>query len=376
MKTGKRVISTLCILLCLLFVLSGCNQAVKCSWELSNPGDSVSIHTVKQSMYLEGSYLDISKYAKGTEELSRPDAVQLSWSATPEEQIAVERYTVEIQDYYNEYIPLSFDTTETNIDVYNLCIGTVYLWRVTAHFVDGRQSVSSWSSFTTADVAPRNLYVDGITNVRDLGGWHTLDGGVVRQGLIFRCGRLNKSEQPNVEIEITEAGIDMMRNVLGIKTEIDLRMPNAHNTETGGITSSPLGEDINYVNCPLDWDKGNYLTDNLEAVKVFFELASDIDNYPFIFHCNIGTDRTGMFAFLINGLLGVSEEDLYRDYLFSNFGKINVARAPSNIQNNYLKTINKYSGDTLSERIENCLVELVGVPQEQIDAIREIMLDY
>lgn len=377
MKNSKRIFSLICIVLCALFVMCGCNsQTVACNWELANLGDDVSMHTPDQNSYLAGKYTDISKYANGTKELSRPEAVRLSWSAESEEQIAVEYYTVEIKDFGDKYMPLSVDTTETYLDIYNLYIGTQYMWRVTAHFADGRSSVSSWSGFVTEDVAPRNLYVEGITNVRDLGGWQTLDGGVVRQGMIYRCGRLNESERPDVVIEITEAGIDMMRNILGVKTEIDLRMPNAHNTETGGITSSPLGEDIKYINCPLDWDKGNYLTDNLEAVKVFFELASDIDNYPFIFHCNIGTDRTGMFAFLINGLLGVSEEDLYRDYLFSNFGKINVARSVGNIQNNYLKTINKYSGDTLSERIENCLVELVGVPQEQIDAIREIMLEY
>ena len=41
-----------------------------------------------------------------------------------------------------------------------------------------------------------------------------------------------------------------------------------------------------------------------------------------LLHCSIGTDRTGVICFLINALLGVSEEDLYKDYLFSMFGMI------------------------------------------------------
>ncbi|MCH5157144.1 MAG: tyrosine-protein phosphatase [Clostridiales bacterium] len=377
MLNSKRIISTLGIVLCILLVLCGCNpgKTVKCGWDMVDLGDDVDIHTLEQGSYLADDYAKIASYAKGTQELSRPQSVQLIWLAEPQEQVAVAYYIVEIEDVNGLYAPISIDTATTCIDVFNLCVGTKYVWRVTANFADGRKSSSMWSRFTTKDVAPRNIYVDGVTNVRDLGGWATPEGKV-RQGMMYRCGRLNKSETPDVIIEITQSGIDTMRNVLAIRTEIDLRTPNNHNTETGGITSSPLGEDVNYVNCPLEWDTGNYLTNNINSVREFFALAADINNYPLIFHCNIGTDRTGMFAFLINGLLGVAEEDLYRDYLFSNFGQINTARSLSNIKNNYLTTINKYQGATLSERIENCLIELVGVPQADIEAIKSIMLQY
>lgn len=376
MKNFKKLIATLCIALCALFALGACDTTVKCTWELANLGGEVDMHTSAQAAYLAGDYNKVSNYAKGVEELSRPLSVRLSWTATPEdEDKKIVGYNVDIHDFDDKYIEQSFFTMENYVDVYNLCVGTPYMWRVTAYFEDGTKSVSNWTTFETADVAIRNIYVDGITNVRDLGGWHTLDGNRVRQGMIYRCGRLNKSRQPQIDIEITEAGIAMMRDVLGIRSEIDLRTPDKNN-ETGGITSSPLGEDVNYYSCPLQWDQGNYLTYNIESVKYFFELASDINNYPLIFHCDIGTDRTGMFSFLINGLLGVAEEDLYRDYLFSNFGKINDSRSLSNIQNNYLKTINNCEGDTLSEKIENCLLTVAGVPQSQIDAIKEILLEY
>ena len=376
MKSGRKVMSTLCVVLCALLVICACSpQALACEWNLAEFSSDVVIHTDKQSMYLAGDYNAISSYAKGNEELSRPNAVHLSWSADFDgEKATIAHYEVELQDAYERYDTMYFSTTEPYLDVYNLYIGTPYVWRVTGVFSDGRTSSSIWSAFRTEDVAPRNLYVDGITNVRDLGGWHTADGRV-RQGMIYRCGRLNESGTSTVNVEITQAGIDVMRNVLGIKSEIDLRMKFAHNYETGGITSSPLGEDINYYNCELEWDKGNYLTDNIDSVRYFFALASDINNYPLIFHCNIGTDRTGLFAFLINGLLGVAEEDLYYDYLFSNFGKINNTRSLSNIKNNYLATIKSCSGNTLSEKIENCLLTVVGVPQTEIDTIKAILLE-
>ena len=49
-------------------------------------------------------------------------------------------------------------------------------------------------------------------------------------------------------------------------------------------------------------------------LKDAFAIFGNKDNYPIVMHCSIGTDRTGMLAFLINSLLGVSEEDLYKDY--------------------------------------------------------------
>lgn len=381
MQTNKKLTTVLSVLLCALLVLSACNPYVACSWTLSEFDDSVSLHTELQTEYLLGDYKNVTNFARGKEELSHPNAVSLSWAADYDKKAKLSHYVVEIEDAADLYDTIRISTTDTSVEVYNLCVGTAYLWRVTAHFSDGKTNSSDWSAFLTKDAPPRNLYVEGITNVRDLGGWLTAEGRV-RQGMIYRCGKLNESGtlQPDgtvaVNVEITAAGIEMMRNVLGVKSEIDLRMKEAHDCEVGGITSSPLGEDVNYYNCELEWDQGNYLTDNIESVKYFFELASDINNYPIIFHCNIGTDRTGLFAFLINGLLGVDEEDLYRDYLFSNFGDIDNTRTLSNIQNNYLATIKNYRGATLAEKIENCLTELVGVPQSQLDTIKVILLEY
>lgn len=369
MKTKKRYLSAFCLLLCALFALCGCGGNEPLDWT-----SNVEIHTFAQSEYLKGDYNDIQRYATGSAELSRPEPVHFDWSEKTAEE-NVKEYTIELSLSKDFSDSVSYSTTDTSIDIYNLFIGSTYYWRVNAKYTTGKSKVCYTAMLSTSEAAPRNLYVDGITNVRDLGGWMTADGGTVRQGMIYRCGRLNKSGVSEPIIQITEKGIDTMRNQLGIRSEIDLRMkvdPNG-NPEVGGITSSPLGEDINYYNVELQWDNGNFLLYNVEAVKEFFHLAADESNYPFIFHCNIGTDRTGMFAFLINGMLGVDEEDLYRDYLFSNFGAIEGnARSLKNIENNYLKTIAEAEGDTLSERIENSLLA-IGVPQEHLDAVKAIM---
>ena len=104
-----------------------------------------------------------------------------------------------------------------------------------------------------------------------------------------------------------------------------------------------------------------------------FELLSNPENYPVIFHCNIGTDRTGMIAYLLNALLGVSEEDLIRDYLFSNFADIGGLRNMNNLKKSvYYKSVHSAQGNSLSEKTYNCLLEF-GVQRAQLDAIIDIL---
>lgn len=377
---NRKLFPVCTLVLCFVFALCACgtqNDGSENSdavvWTLEEIDAPVEIHTELQRSYLAGDYNDILTYAKGDKELSRPVPLTLSWVAEPKNS------GDEISSYVFEYATkedfsdaMRYTTAEPSYDIINLAVGTEYYWRVTAKLESGGSAISPISTFTTADKGPRNLYIDGVTNVRDLGGWATSDGGRVKQGLIYRCGRLNKSETETPEIEITEEGVWTMLSSLGVRTEIDLRMKDKHNHESGGITSSPLGETVSYRNVELEWSNENYLLNNLDSVKEFFEILSDEASYPLIFHCNIGTDRTGMFAFLINGLLGVSENDLYRDYLFSNFANIGGARGLSNIENNYLKTVQAAEGETLSEKIRNCLIEC-GVPAAQLDAVVNIL---
>lgn len=377
MPKGINSLSAVCAALACAVSVCACapdSNGEQAELILDNFTDEVSLHTELQSSYLSGPYDGIKAYAVGNAELSRPDAVDFLWWCEP----SAESYTLELSEDADFARPIVYKTDMSYLDVYNLKVGTEYYWRVTAEFSSGKKCTSEPSVFITADDAPRNLYVDGVKNARDLGGWKTSSGKTVKQGMMIRCGRLNKSETTEVKIEITEQGIATMRDVLGVRTEIDLRMPNAHNTETGGITESPLGSDINYVNISMDWASNsssfNYLSEEeyYSAIKDFFAVAADINNYPIIFHCNIGTDRTGLFAFLINGLVGVGEEDLYRDYLFSNFADIGGARAVSNIKA-YVDKVKSYAGASLSEQIANCLVEGVGVPRADIDKVIEIM---
>ena len=106
---------------------------------------------------------------------------------------------------------------------------------------------------------------------------------------------------------------------------------------------------------------------------MLFKVLGDRDNYPLLFHCSIGTDRTGAVSFVLLSLLSVSEDDLYRDYLFSNFGYIGGIRRKTAIDD-YLLFIERYKGDSRKEKVYSMLVEN-GVDEKDIDEFISIMTD-
>ena len=95
-----------------------------------------------------------------------------------------------------------------------------------------------------------------------------------------------------------------------------------------------------------------------------FLALTDLSNLPAFFHCDIGTDRTGANAFLLGALLGKSEIDLYKDYLFSNFGNIGGSRKLIDLHTR-IDSLFTFDGDTLQEKAINYL-EYIGIKEERI----------
>ena len=332
--------------------------------------DAVSyttIHTETQKEFLAMENLyNVSLVANGTKEQGRPLPIRFSWTDNSERQAVYKALSIsESVDMSEPYVVITFTNDAA---VYNLKVGTTYFWKVTSFFKDGSTAESDISSFTTEDECPRNLFVDGSTNWRDLGGWTGKNGKKVKQGLIYRTGRLNTSNLNASVAEITATGIKEAVSHLKIKTEIDLRGAS----ESSNITQSVLGENVNYFRCSMNYDS-DIMNTNAEQVRQVFAILSDVNNYPVIFHCHIGTDRTGFIAYLINGLLGVSKQDLYKDYLFSNFGDIDGSRSMDDISGRYVERIDRLEGRNLSAKIKNYLLS-VGVTEKQIEAVISIML--
>ncbi len=317
--------------------------------------DTALIHTDIQQKYLADQSRNFSSYAKGVAALDKPNAVKLSFKGNKSPE-----YTVYVSEHEDVSDAAVFSCSGESLDVYNLKIGTTYFY-----YAENGDFKSDVKSITVDSAAPRNLYIDGVINFRDLGGWKTAEGNTVKQGLLYRSAKFSADETG--EAMITDAGREELKR-LGIRTEIDLRRTD--NNENGGISESVIGPDVRYVSIPLE-SGGNIILLNKEKLKEIFAILGDRNNYPIVLHCSIGTDRTGMVAFLVNGLLGVAEDDLYRDFLFSNFAAIGDMRTPS-IIDTYKDTVDLAGGKTLSEKIENYLIG-AGVEKSDIDSLKEIL---
>ena len=232
-------------------------------------------------------------------------------------------------------------------------------------------------SFTT-EAGPRAIRLDGVSNTRDAGGMAAGEGYRVKQGMIYRGGLLEN---------ITPESRDYFVNVLGVKTDLDLRAANE--SGAGTSVSSPLGATINYVNVSgryyinslsngngIDVDSNGENNYMLQELRVF----ADPNNYPIYVHCSLGRDRTGTLIMLVQGLLGVSKTDMALDYEFSALSDYGTLDNPYNgffstCRNaifNYISV--NYEGDTLSEQIENYMLD-IGLTPEEINSIKTTLLE-
>lgn len=352
--------------LSLVAILCSCNTQVSFS-NLSSSGFEQR-HTDAQLAYLNSTdYLDTSPYT-GNMSVSAPNPVVLSWEGTSK--------NVTVGIYKDEALTKLVANYQINngnsLEFCNGELGTTYYWNVSR-----QGTISETASFTTDAKGPRNLFVDGVENFRDLGGY-----GHIKQGLIYRSGRFNESKEAEITPLITEQGLFEVKSFLKIKTEIDLR--RVADNEVGGLTNeSVLGKDVKYVSLPMQYGGNNILTykgtvseteyDNPAKIKAFFELLADQNNYPVNFHCSIGKDRTGCLAFLVEGLLGNSEEQLYRDYMFTNFANAGYCKG-TDVSTRYGKTLSEYSdGSNLQEKIYNYLNNEIGVSKENLDSVISIL---
>ena len=154
----------------------------------------------------------------------------------------------------------------------------------------------------------RMIYTPSVWNVRDLGGW-ACTGGRVKYGKIFRGGHFSN---------ITTADKATIVDWLGVATDIDLR----NNSETGGITASPLGGSVEYFHQSLDFyaNAVNTSAASVRTVAVLKKVMACVAaNKPCYFHCMSGSDRTGTIAYLLLSLLGVSQSDKDKEYELTAF---------------------------------------------------------
>jgi protein-tyrosine phosphatase len=216
--------------------------------------------------------------------------------------------------------------------------------------------VSLWAALTTVAAAlvasnlpasaqdspapGASLGIASVPNLRDVGGYTTQDGSVVRRGVAYRSDQLNP---------ITPDDMKKLA-ALGLRNDFDLRTAAERQKRPDQL---PPGVEDVWLNVLADAEGSGpaeiekLLSNPKEANKVlgggkaaaefvkayrefitlpsakasfhqlFVELAEE-GQLPSLYHCTTGKDRTGWATAALLTLLGVPKDEVYADYLRSN----------------------------------------------------------
>jgi len=181
-------------------------------------------------------------------------------------------------------------------------------------------------------MSSRLLPVEGVRNMRDLGGYQTLDGRVVKSGKLVRSAEL--SGLTDADREYLANNVHVIADLRTTAEREELVTPeipgvqNVHlpifeqgghdNNITRAVAAAAEGTldeppmlEVNreFVTSPLASASYRALIDHVLTAP---------DDKAVVWHCTAGKDRTGMAAVIFLAALGVDMDTIYEDYLETN----------------------------------------------------------
>ncbi len=270
-------------------------------YDIENPGVRSFLEQVDYSDDPDYTRSEVSNYpGKDT-----PNPVKISW----EGKASVIRMST--RPDLSEAWDIAVNRSPAS--VYNLTPEVRYFYSVLA--ADGTVLKES----CVIPEGPMRMINGLLKNSRDLGAWKAGDKAI-RYGQIYRGANLD-------DIQEDASKKDIILNTLHVNVDLDLRglppgsaggsgeknpwrptdpvlykniklwhyfVPSANKYQVPDISPGETAHQYQYaIRCIIGW---------LKEGKVIY------------FHCHGGADRTGTLAFLLEGLLGVSESDMAKDF--------------------------------------------------------------
>jgi len=190
--------------------------------------------------------------------------------------------------------------------------------------------------------ASRMIPMEGVLNVRELGGLPLKNNRMVRHGSLIRTGRLSDMTEEDKVIlaQWNLTKIIDMRNNQEVFEHPDPEMPGVEWIQlsifpggAAGISREDNGETLMDKAVRLSemyaGGKARKLLQTMYPrmvgeefcvvqIRRFFELLVEHEKGAVAWHCTSGKDRTGLTCALLLYVLGAEKETILEDYLYTN----------------------------------------------------------
>ncbi|WP_457255767.1 tyrosine-protein phosphatase [Pedococcus sp. P5_B7] len=185
---------------------------------------------------------------------------------------------------------------------------------------------------------PRWIELDGVVNMRDVGGLPTTDGGVVATGRLLRSDNLQDLSESDVEA-LEQLGVT---DVVDLRSHAELTLEGPGPLRARDLTHhhhSLFRDDVRAVTAQealaLPWSTKDqekadaqprldddywashylgYLTHRPDSVSAALAVVARSRGATIV-HCAAGKDRTGTVVGLALSVAGVSDDDVVADYV-------------------------------------------------------------
>ncbi|MGL4606335.1 MAG: tyrosine-protein phosphatase [Eubacteriaceae bacterium] len=246
----------------------------------------------------------------------------------------------------------------------------------------------------------RLIQLENSINIRDIGGYTGFDGKKVKWRKIVRSEEL---------AHLSENDVTYFEN-LGLKHAFDFRdsakakrnpdrLPSTTQYHPSPVfdsaTLSPKEVDFREPGSVDAFMQEVYRIQTKECPQVYanvLKYMADSKQFPLLYHCTNGKDRTGFMTYLLLSLLGVKEETIVSDYTLTNLTVDesyqllgSILSTELNVDPHYLWEFYgvkpawlKISIDYIKENfgnVENYLLSETDLTEEDIQKIRDNLLE-
>jgi protein-tyrosine phosphatase len=234
----------------------------------------------------------------------------------------------------------------------------------------------------------RHLALEGSYNIRDIGGYATLDGHTTRWRTLLRADSLHNLS-PASQRALLE---------YPVKTIIDLRRTKELHKQPSLFAQS---QEVRYINISLLEDEQKVIQSRSlyeiyrlmlesyqEQILSVLSFMTQEDVFPCLVHCAIGKDRTGLIIALLLSIGNVPASTIASDYALSEqylhplFQSLRLKAQQDGKDIQRFEWVTRSREETMLETLAYLdehygsvrgYLESIGITKEQMETLRTIL---